>query len=68
MRVPIKLANPDRMEDLHEVDQALVDTGATWTVVPGDLARGMGLRVVGETRLPTATGPQVLSQSYAFFE
>ncbi len=68
VRVPIKLANPDRIQETHEVDQALIDTGATWMAVPGELAREMGLRVVGQTTLHTATGPQVLDQSYVFIE
>ena len=68
VRVPIKLANPDTIENLREVGQALVDTGATWTVLPADLARELRLRVVGQTTLRTATGPQALDQSYVFIE
>ena len=68
VRVPIKLANPDSIQETHKVDQASIDAGATWTAVAGNLAREMGLRVVGQTTLRTATGPQVLDQSYAFIE
>ena len=68
VRVPIKLANPDSIQETREVDQASIDAGATWTAVESNLAREMGLRVVGQTTLRTATGLQVLDQSYAFIE
>ena len=65
VRVAIKLANPETRDGAVEVKEALVDTGATWTTVPRDIAKHLGLRLVGQMTVRTAAGPQTLDQSYA---
>jgi len=47
VRVRTTLANPERRTDGVEVQEALVDTGATWTTIPRDVARKPGLQVIG---------------------
>jgi predicted aspartyl protease len=68
VRVRIKLANAERREDGVEVEEALVDTGATWTTIPRALAEELGLHVIGQMAVKTAAGPQQLDQSYAYVE
>jgi predicted aspartyl protease len=68
VRVRIRLANPESHEDGAQVDEALVDTGATWTTIPRTLADALGLRVIGQMAVKTAAGPQQLDQSYAYIE
>src|SRR3990170_3327723 len=68
VRVRITLANPERTDGAVEVEEALVDTGATWTTIPRTLAQGLDLRVVGQAAVKTAAGPQQLDQSYAYIE
>ncbi|HET9477257.1 MAG TPA: retroviral-like aspartic protease family protein [Dehalococcoidia bacterium] len=66
--MPIKLANPNQIDDKVDVPKALVDTGATWTAVPRQLARQLGLQVVGKMKLKTAAGSQEFDQSFAYLE
>jgi predicted aspartyl protease len=68
VRVPIKLANPARRDDAIAVESALVDPGATYTTVPGELAERLGLDVVGQRQARSAAGPVTIDESYAFFE
>lgn len=68
MRAGIKLANPERRADGVEVEEALVDTGATWTTIPRALAHKLRLQVTGPMAVKTAAGPQRLDQSYAYIE
>ncbi len=68
VRVPIKLANPNRMDVALEVPDALVDTGATWTAIPRRLADGLELQLVGNIRLRTAGGPREFEQSFVYLE
>jgi aspartyl protease family protein len=68
VRVRIKLANPERLNEGVEVEEALVDAGATWTSVPRALAQQLRLRVMGQMAVKTAAGPQTLDQSYAYIE
>ena len=65
VRVAIKLANPETRDGAVEVKEALVDTGATWTTVPRDIAKQLDLRLVGQMTVRTAAGPQTLDRSYA---
>lgn len=68
VRVKIRLANPERIDGAVQVEEALVDTGATWTTIPRTLAEGLDLKVVGQAGVKTAAGPQQLDQSYAYIE
>lgn len=68
VRVGVKLANPERRQEAIEIENALVDTGATWTTVPRALAERLGLRLIGQMGVKTAAGPQTLDQSYAYIE
>ena len=68
VRVRIKLANPERREEAIEVENALVDTGATLTTVPRSLADQLRLEILGQHQTRTASGVQTVDQSYAFFE
>ncbi len=68
VRVTVRFTNPEQQDGAVDVEEALVDTGATWTVVPRALARQLGLRLVGQVTAKTAAGPQSLDQSYALVE
>jgi predicted aspartyl protease len=67
VRISARLANPNRRRETIEVE-ALVDTGATWTALPRDLANRLELDIVGQYTVRTATGPQTLDQWFAFLE
>jgi predicted aspartyl protease len=47
---------------------ALVDTGATLTVVPLNVARELGLRFTGKSRVETAAGVVEMYRSRAYVE
>lgn len=68
VRVPLRISNPENPEKGVNVQDALVDTGATWTSVPRSLVSGLGLNRVGTILVRTAAGPQELEQSYARLE
>ena len=68
VRVPIKLANAEHRELSVDVEDALVDTGATWTTIPRSLADELQLPAIGEVTGRTAGGTQTLEQSYCYFE
>lgn len=68
VRVPLKLANPADRSTVIDVQEAPVDTGATWTTLSRRLADELGLDIVGKYRVRTAAGPQELDQSYAYIE
>jgi len=68
VRVRIRLANTGRRQEAIEVEDALVDTGATLTTVPRSLADQLRLEVLGQHETRTAAGVQTVDQSYAFFE
>jgi predicted aspartyl protease len=68
VRVRIRLGNPERRENGVGVDEALVDTGATWTTIPRVLAEELQLQVIGPVAVKTAAGRQQLDQSYAYIE
>jgi aspartyl protease family protein len=68
VRIPIRLRNPTDDSLFTEVTDALVDTGATWTIIPRSIAAALQLREVGPFMVRTAAGPQQLVQSYAFVE
>ncbi len=62
------MAHPERVGEAIEVEAALVDTGATHTVLPRSLAEGLGLRVMGQRRVKTAAGLQTLDFSLAHIQ
>lgn len=68
VKAKIRLAHPERPDGAIEVEEALIDTGATWTTVPRALAEKLSLRVIGQMAVKTAAGPQTLDQSYAYIE
>ncbi len=47
---------------------ALVDTGATFTVLPTHLAEDLKLSKIGERRVKTASGEEILTESYLILE
>jgi aspartyl protease family protein len=65
--VPITISNPADASLKSEVD-ALVDTGATVTVVPRRLADALKLPVTGRGRVRTATGEISLDRAGAFIQ
>jgi aspartyl protease family protein len=68
VRINIKLGHPERPDEMIEVIDALVDTGATFTIVPRVIAKEIGLAVYGRSRARSAAGPIELDESYALFE
>lgn len=68
VRISIKVANPEKPDEAHEVQDALVDTGATWTTVPRSLANQLGLRILGQRPTRTAAGVIQVDHSYAMVE
>ena len=64
----IRLANPNRRRDTIEVSDALVDTGATFTTLPRELARRLQLDVLNQRRIQMAGGEQTIDQSFAYFD
>jgi clan AA aspartic protease len=48
--------------------KALVDTGATLTVIPESLARELGLKVTGRSKVETGVGIIELNRSRAYIE
>jgi aspartyl protease family protein len=65
VRVKIRIANPARRHVAVDVDDALVDTGATWTTVPRDIADRLGLDIVDQVRTETAAGGMSVDHSFA---
>jgi len=65
--VTITISNPTDASLKSEVE-ALVDTGATVTVVPRSLADVLKLPVTGRGRVQTATGEIVLDRGGAFIQ
>jgi aspartyl protease family protein len=68
VRVTVKIGHPARRDEAVEVENVLVDTGATWTVIPRSLADHLGLEVLGRKRVQTANGEITVDHSYAYVE
>ena len=68
VRVRVRFTNPEVQNGAVDVEDALVDTGATWTTVPRSVATRLALRLIGQVPVKTAAGPQTLDQSYALVE
>ena len=72
VHVRVKLANPrdvkeGRVEKSIE-ERALVDTRATFTTIPRALREKLALPILGKTKVRTASGIEVLDQSYMYTE
>ena len=68
VRVKVKIANPARRHQPIEVMDALVDTSATWTMIPRSLADQLGLDIIGRKRVRTAETEVQLDHSFACIE
>jgi len=64
INVEVTLSNPEK-PDLKEEMKALVDTGATFTVIPRDLARKLELRSLGGVTAKTASGIEEYEEAEA---
>jgi aspartyl protease family protein len=64
--VKAKITNPLTATEVEE--EALVDTGATYTVVPQRIYEKLGLKVVGAKDVETARGMARLDESFAVME
>ena len=68
VRVKIRIANPTRRQEFVDVDDALVDTGATWTTVTRDIADRLRLQVVDQVQADTAAGEVTVDHSFALIQ
>jgi len=64
--VKAKVINP--LSGVNVEEEALVDTGATYTVMPWGTYEKLGLKVVGEKDVETAKGLTRLDESFAVVE
>ena len=64
--VKTKVINPLTGAEVER--EALVDTGATFTVIPRSLYEKLSLKVVGEKDVETAKGITRLDESFAIVE
>jgi len=64
VRTRVTILNPTDSSVTSQVE-ALVDTGATFTVVPRPLANTLNLPVIGKSVVRTATGPITLDRASA---
>ncbi len=65
--VKVKISNPTDTSLSSDVE-AMVDTGATFTVVPESLAEALKLPVTGRRTVRTATGPVTLDMARALVQ
>jgi len=64
--VKAKLTNP--LSGAETEEEALVDTGATYTVIPSETYEKLRLKIVGEKDVETAKGLARLEESFALIE
>jgi len=64
INVEVTLSNPEK-PDLRADMKALVDTGATFSVIPRDLARKLELRSLGMVTAKTASGVEEYEEAEA---
>jgi len=62
--VDVEIANPERA-GLSIRRRALINTGATYTVVPRSVYNELGLKTIGSKPVRTATGSDMLDVSYS---
>ena len=65
VRVAVEIANPQDPTLSVTVRDALLDTGASKTLVPRSIADQLQLRVVGKAEVRTVDGRSELDHSYA---
>lgn len=68
VRRTVRIANPDDIAETVELPNVLVDTGATWTVLPRRYAEQLQLTVVDRWTVRTATGTQLLDQAFLWMQ
>ena len=68
VRVKVRIANPYRREQVVEVDDALLDTGASQTTIPRRIAEELDLEILGQKRVTTANVVLTVDQSFAYIE
>ena len=68
VRVTVKIGNPLDRDLVDDIPDALVDTGATLTTVPRELAERLGLEIVDRHEVRTAGGVITVDESFAYFE
>ena len=68
MHINIRLGHVEKPNEMIEVIDALVDTGATFTSVPRNIANDLGLPSIARRRVRSSTGVVDLDESYALFE
>lgn len=68
VRVAIRISNPFDPDREVEVPDAMVDTGATITTIPRDIANQLGLTSRGQVRVRTASGVEMVDRSVAWVE
>jgi len=59
-----EIVNPEK-PTLRVKTKALIDTGATYTVISERISKELGLKMRGKKVVKTAKGPATLSVSYA---
>ena len=64
--VTVRIGNEDGSRVIEA--RALVDTGATMTVIPRGIAKELGLRVTGRSRVETGAGVIEVDRSRAYIE
>jgi len=64
--VDARLINPITGQDVKVT--ALVDTGATFTVVPWEIHEKLSFKIIGKKRVETAKGYADLDESFALLE
>jgi len=64
--VDAKLTNPVTGRDVKV--RALVDTGATFTVIPWEIHEKLNFKIVGKKKIETAKGYANLDESFAVVE
>jgi clan AA aspartic protease len=65
VRVAVEISNPLRPERSVTVQDALVDTGATRSLLPRPIATELGLEIRGQTEVQTAEGILRIDRSFA---
>jgi predicted aspartyl protease len=68
VRVTVRLAHPDKPDDVAVAENALIDSGATFTIVPQEMADELDLKVVRVRQVRTASGIEALDESFALFD
>lgn len=67
VNVTIRISNPADPARFVDVD-ALVDTGATLTTIPREMANHLDLPIRGQNSVRTASGIEVVDRSSAWIE